>query len=219
MPVSPLDALKNAQLLRESKSTTNVGQLEPLFEDAYSDANTADPYRRASALGRVDDLASTFGDSPAISALRDQADARRLRIADDQNYRDAEMEANGLHRGLVGADIQNQVNDVLSEGAAGRQFGPMATALHDRNLADKMQFGALQYKEGPTIAADAARDVAETGAKSRLDVAALENQRAALEGLLRAYGIVAPKASNSWFGTPDPRVSWLQDQMKPSQPK
>lgn len=170
MPASPLEALQNAQLLKQNRSFTNTDNLGDAFATMYADADTADPLRRQQMLGRAEDFASEFGAGPGVRALRDVADARRISGLEDQAAHDLDVQAHGMDRAMVAANISNAQGDVLSEGAAHRAFRPWASRLHEREMEDKTGLADLQYGVPSRIRAQA--DVLSAQQKAEGDVAA-----------------------------------------------
>lgn len=137
--------------------------------------------RRRQAAGLDQDL--------AIEALQKQAGARRDIAIDDQAAADYDTTYHGPQR----AQVANQIGDITSEGAAGRQFLPNARQLYGRNRQAATEDAYHRYQVPAQIGAQADLDVADIAGQSRVAAADARGQASGktmdemmFEGLMKA---------------------------------
>ncbi|HEX7048585.1 MAG TPA: hypothetical protein VF188_00100 [Longimicrobiales bacterium] len=133
-----------------------MGTLAPVFASMYRDADTADPFRRAQALGRADDLGRTLGAGPEFETQQRQDEQDRLRAITAEHADEADLASGRPERiAMLRAALNNRVADVNSEAAAGRSFLPFAEQRRAQDMADAIQRAETQYGYPAQIKAQA----------------------------------------------------------------
>lgn len=186
MPYDPVQALKSAAVLRSSPGVSNFDEtIAPILENPYGPGHTPTAWEQESRERVLD---QAFPQAKALGALRGAAENRRMVDSEDQAYRDADLESNGMHR----LDMQNAFQDYNSERGANRQFLGNAAALHARDYGDHMHQLHEQFVRPAEIRGDSDIAVEDLRGGYGVDQARVRGaaqdhtQDIALKGLLDA---------------------------------
>jgi hypothetical protein len=158
-----------------------AGTWQPGMPDlSMGSSQFSDELRQRNRAGMHTDL--------AIDALMKQAGARRDIALADQAAEDYDTTYRGPQRAQVG----NQIADITSEGAAGRQFLPNASKLYQRNRGAALEDANMRYLQPAMIGAQADLDAADIAGQSRVAAAGVRGpagksqDEIMLDGLLKA---------------------------------
>lgn len=189
MPQS-LDALANAARLRQSPGRSNFANYEDIFAGP---AEGAVPSAHEMFTGRQnsDEAATALGAGPAISALRRAFDANQLLGVEEDIATEANLAGGRPQRiATMQAEAGNDVADIQSEGAAGRQFLPFADQLHRRSQGELDRRLTTQYLLPAQLRAQGDVRAAETTAQGRVAAVGKRNESLPMQGLFNALSAI-----------------------------
>lgn len=152
MQNSPAEILANAARLKSSPSAANMANYSSIF-DGPAEGHVPSAWEQFSGDANADRAETALGAGPSIDALRNALDEQRLQHRTDLQFADADFNEHGLERGLAHANVQNQVGDVLSEGAAHRSFLPWASSAGDRDAERALTQADIRYGQPARIQA------------------------------------------------------------------
>jgi hypothetical protein len=112
-----------------------------------------------------------MGAGPAVDTLRRLARAKQMQDTEDTGLDEADFFAHGLERGMTHANVQNQVGDVLSEGAARRHTLPYAASEAQDEEQRQMDLAATRYMLPAQIKAQGDLQAASMAAQGRVGAA------------------------------------------------
>ncbi len=206
---SPLDALQNAQMLRQSPSRANMANYDDIFAGP-AEGHVPSAWEQQSGDENANRAETALGAGPAIDALRHAMDEQRMQGSadlqsglDDQQTIENDFNANGLNRGLAHANVQGQVGDVLSEAKARREFLPWGQAASEQNDAQAQAIADARYGQPARIKAYGDVQAAQAGAQGRIGAAQAAHGNP-MEALYKAFDEwAAIKSKKGEIATPD----------------
>lgn len=154
---APQPGEDGAAILSKMPSISNVSADMTPFDTRGVNAEDT-----ANIEGLRDTASTALGASPAIQALRQAADARNLQALTNERTHLNDLES-GVPQDIATheAGVENAVGDLLSEGAARRNFLPYKSEENDRQAAAKEHALELQYLAGPQMKANTDLQIAQ----------------------------------------------------------
>ena len=159
--------LASAKMLAESPSDVNLTGLFTGPEEGH--VPTA--WEQYSGDRVADQAEEALGAGPAIDAFRKMARAQQMQDIEDRGMEEADFFAHGLDRGMTHANVQNQVQDTLSEGAYRRRTLPYAAQGIAEDEAQARDLAAARYSLPAQIKAQGDLAAAAASAQGRIGAA------------------------------------------------
>lgn len=161
----------NANLLQGMDSDVNVGGG---YGDVFAGpaaGHVPTAWEQFSGDRNADAAETAMGAGPAIDALRKMSRAQEAQKLENNSMDEADFFAHGLDRGLTHANTQNQVADVLNEGAARRHFLPFEKQFEEGNDEQAQSLAATRYMLPAQIEAQSRLGAASMEAQGRVGAA------------------------------------------------
>lgn len=164
-----INALASAALLKQSPGRSNMSNYEDIFAGP-SAGHVPSAHEQMTGDANSDMAATALGAGPAFHALQAAFDQQRLQDQESSLNLEDDLRG-GRPQRIAGMQhaASNDLADMDSEAAAGRERLPNASLLHERNVNELTNQNSLRYLLPAQVEAEGRLGAARTTAQGRVD--------------------------------------------------